>query len=97
MTLSETLFAASSNALIVYTYLTLFFRPVSSNRLVRPPLKTADGSAPVVPGVLSISIAVVSGEAVQVNVAVPSSQSKPTFEIFGGVPSYLNAGDVPLA
>ena len=33
----------------------------------------------------------------QVSVAVPSSQSNPTFERVGGVESYLNDGDVPPA
>src|SRR5580765_1972942 len=76
-------------------YLTLFVRPRSSKLEARP-LKTADGSGPAVPGVLSISIAFVSGDALQVSVAVPSSQSNPTFDSVGGVESYLNAGDVPL-
>ncbi len=60
-------------------------------------MKTADGSGPAGPGVRSISIALVSGDAVHVSVAVPSSQSNPTLLIVGGVASYLNAGDVPPA
>src|SRR6476660_7396825 len=77
-------------------YLTLFVRPRSSKLEARP-LKTADGSGPAVPGVRSISIAFVSGDALQVSVAVPSSQSNPTFERVGGVESYLNDGEVPPA
>jgi hypothetical protein len=60
-------------------------------------LKTAEASGPDAPGARSISIEVVSGDAVHVSVAVPSSQSAATFEIFGGVPSYLNGADEPLA
>src|SRR5438046_7438840 len=68
-----------------------------SSKLEARPLNTADGSGPAVPGVRSISIALVSGDAVHVSVAVPSSQSNPTLLIVGGVASYLNAGDVPPA
>src|SRR5262249_39206097 len=42
-----------------------------------------------------MSISFVSDEAVHDSVAVPSSQSVPTFVSVGGVESYLNAGDVP--
>jgi hypothetical protein len=60
-------------------------------------LKTADESAPAVPGARSISICFVSGDEAHVNVAVPSSQSAPTPVIVGGVESYLKLGDAPLA
>jgi hypothetical protein len=44
-----------------------------------------------------MSTSLVSAYAVHESVAVPSSQSVPTFVIVGGVESYLNAGDVPPA
>src|SRR5207244_8010005 len=93
LTLSDALLPASSKPLIVYTYLTLFVRPVSSKLEARP-LKTVDGSGPAVPGVRLISIALVSGDAVQVNVAVASSQWKPRLVVVGGVASGWDAGGV---
>jgi hypothetical protein len=47
------------------------------------------------PGARSTSICFVSEEAVHESVAVPSSQSVPTFVSVGGVESYLKGGDVP--
>jgi len=58
-------------------------------------LKTVELGAPSLPGALSTSTSFVSGDAVQLSVAVPSSQSVPTLVIVGGVESYLNVGDVP--
>src|SRR3954464_12789787 len=75
-------------------YLTLFVKPRSSKVEARP-LKTVDGSGPAVPGVRLISIAFVSDDALQVSVAVPSSQSNPRFEMVGGVESYLKAAEEP--
>jgi len=76
--------------------LALFVRPLSSKLEARP-LKTTPGSGPVGPGARSISISLVSGDAVHIKVAAPSSQSEPTFVIVGGVASYLNAGEAPPA
>src|SRR5437762_11058738 len=96
VTLSVALLPASSKALIVYTYFTLFVRPLSSKLEARP-VNTGPASGPFGPGVRSISIDLVSAEAFQVRVAEPSSQSTPTLVIFGGVESYLKEGEVPLA
>src|SRR6266480_2289575 len=93
---STALLPASSRPVIVYTYLTLFCRPVSSKLEARP-LKTVVVAAPSLPGARSMSISFVSADAVQDSVAVPSSQSVPRFVSVGGVESYLNAGDVPPA
>jgi hypothetical protein len=60
-------------------------------------LKTVDVAAPSLPGARSTSISVVSDDADHDSVAVPSSQSVPTFVSVGGVESYLNAGEVALA
>src|SRR6476469_7154905 len=94
VTESTALLPASSGPVIVSTYLTLFWRPVSSKLEARP-LNTVVLAAPSLPGARSTSISFVSEEAVQDSVAVPSSQSVPTFVSVGGCESYLNAGDVP--
>src|SRR5262249_51884045 len=93
LTVSTALLPASSRPGVVGTDFTLFLSPGSS-KLEGSPLKTGGLAAPSLPGARSMSISFVSEEAVHDRVAVPSSQSVPTFVSVGGVESYLNAGDV---